>query len=661
MGATGPCGPCSEIHYDRIGNRDAAAFVNADLPDVIEIWNIVFIQFNRETDGSLRELPSKHVDTGMGFERLSSILQGKTSNYDTDIFTPIFDEIQKFAGCRAYQGLVGKDDKDLTDMAYRVVADHIRTLTFAVTDGAVPSNDGRGYVLRRILRRAVRYGQEILHAPSGFFSKLVDVVVANFSSSFPELAIKKEYVRTILMEEEDSFNRTLDLGVKHFKKVVVGMESSGVKVVPAKDAHILFSSMGFPLDLTELMAAELGYTVDSKGFEELMENDRKISEAAEMARKGDSSKDLTLVAEQTSWLQEKNILPTDSSMKYTWNIAPTVTISAIFGGRGNNNDAGFLTNASSSDGSIGLIFDLTSFYYESGGQIFDTGVVEGAGFRFNVTNCQTYAGYVVHVGQLTADSKSITVGDAAIMKVDYERRGFIAPNHTMTHVLNYALREVLIGKNSDNNLTVNLCEQKGSLVDAERLRFDFSWTSAMSPEQIAQVESIVNQQIKSELPVHAEVVPLSSAVEIKSLRKVFGERYPDPVRVLSVGQAVEKLLADPTNNDWSNYSVEFCGGTHLTNTNQAEEFVITEESGIAKGIRRISGLTRDLAKEARQRGAVLLSRLTAMESMEGGSELSNLHKSIKLEVGITWKLFLKDLRILNLFCGFRWIRLLFRW
>lgn len=270
MGATGPCGPCSEIHYDRIGNRDAAHLVNADVPDVIEIWNIVFIQFNREPDSSLRDLPNKHIDTGMGFERLSSIMQGKTSNYDTDIFTPIFDAIQEVTSCRSYQGKLGAEDAGLVDMAYRVIGDHIRTLTFAITDGAVPSNEGRGYVLRRILRRAVRYGQEMLNAPAGFFTKLVPVVVANFSDMFPELRQREAYVMSVIADEEQSFIRTLDQGVKHFKKVVASLEAAGSTVVSGKDAHVLFSSMGFPLDLTQLMAAEIGMTVDTTGFDQLM-------------------------------------------------------------------------------------------------------------------------------------------------------------------------------------------------------------------------------------------------------------------------------------------------------------------------------------------------------------------------------------------------------
>ena len=634
MGPTGPCGPCTEIHYDRIGNRDAAALVNDDRPDCIEIWNNVFIQFNRETDGSLKELPSKHVDTGMGFERLSSILQGKDSNYDTDIFVPIFEAIHaNTVDCRPYLGLVGAEDTDLKDMAYRVVADHIRTLTFAITDGAVPSSEGRGYVLRRILRRAVRYGQEILTAPSGFFTKLVPVVVANFSDMFPELLAKKDFVMSVIAEEESSFNRTLDQGVKHFKKVVAAMEASGSKVVPAKDAHLLFSSMGFPLDLTELMAAERNLCVDSQGFQDLMDSDRKISEAAEAARKSGGSKDLTMEAEQTAWLQKNGIEITNSSSKYEWNHTPTAKVLALFQGRGLST-AGFTDEVTVADGAVGVVLDLTSFYYESGGQIFDTGALKTAsGGIFNVDNSQTYAGYVVHVGSLTAGSAPLSVGAQVEVAVDYERRGLVAPNHTMTHVLNYALKKVLLGEQDPSvTASVTTIDQKGSLVDTEKLRFDFTWNGALSAVQVARIESIVNDHITRSVGVFAEVVPLAAASKICSLRAVFGERYPDPVRVISVGAEVQVLLADPENPKWNEMSVEFCGGTHLTNASQAEDFVLVEESGIAKGIRRIVGLTKGGAKAARGRAATLLYRLSTLEAMKGGADLLSQSKAIKIEV-----------------------------
>jgi len=631
MGPTGPCGPCTEIHYDRLGGREVPDLVNADRPDVIEIWNNVFIQFNREADSSLRELPNKHVDTGMGLERLTSILQKKQSNYDTDVFVPIFNAIQKACGCRRYLGLVGAEDTELKDMAYRVVADHIRTLTFAITDGAVPSSEGRGYVLRRILRRAVRYGQEILGAPAGFFTTLVPVVVENFSDAFRELQSRREYVMGIIKEEEVSFNRTLDQGVKHFKKVVQALQASGSSVFPGKEAHALYSSMGFPIDLTELMAAERGLTVDTKEFENLMENDRKISEAAEAARKGGFSKDLTLEAEQTAWLLSNGIAITDSSSKYEWNIDLQASVVAVFHGRGLKG-SGFESSASSEDGDIGIVLDKSSYYYESGGQVSDSGsIVLGSGAVFQVKCAQSYAGYVVHVGVLVGPASVVRVGDSVISKVDYSRRSFVAPNHTMTHVLNFALKSVLIDAGS-RDATISTCDQKGSLVDEEKLRFDFSWNAPLTPEQIAAVEGIVVARIRDELPVFAEVVPLGSASNINALRKVFGEKYPDPVRVVSVGMSVDSLLANPGNSDWSNLSVEFCGGTHLTNTKQAEDFVLVEEAGIAKGIRRVIGHTRDQAKRDRAAGAVLLQRLSVMETTSGSKELNAAFKLIKQEV-----------------------------
>lgn len=565
----------------------------------------------------------------MGFERLCSILQSKDSNYDTDIFVPIFNAIQKVTGCRAYEGRLGPEDIGLIDMAYRVVADHIRTLTFAITDGAVPSNDGRGYVLRRILRRAVRYGQEILGAPAGFFTQLVPVVVENFSVAFPELVGMQSFVMNVIADEEQSFNRTLDQGVKHFKKVTAAMVSSGLTVVPSKEAHLLFSSMGFPLDLTELMAAEMGLTVDAAGFHELMDNDRKISEAAENARKGSGLKDLSMEAEQTAWLQSQSVPITDSSSKYEWNISHKSTVVALFLGRGTGSEsAGFVNAVSVEDGQVGIILNSTSFYYESGGQVSDSGSVEFDGGVFACENANTYGGYVVHIGTLSPGSKGIRIGDAVEVKVDYSRRGFIAPNHTMTHVLNCALRKVLLGRQT----TGGQCEQKGSLVDTEKLRFDFSWNGSLNSAQLSEVENLVNQVIQSGLPVHAQVIPLASASQVVALRRVFGESYPDPVRMVSVGVDTQTLLQDPTNLDWFDHSVEFCGGTHLSNTSQAEDFVIVEESGIAKGIRRITGLTRNAAKAARELAASLLARLEALERLEGSRDLQDSFKLMKIEV-----------------------------
>ena len=454
------------------------------------------------------------------------------------------------------------------------------------------------------------------------------MVVENFSTAYPELNSKKDLVMTVINDEELSFNRTLDMGVKHFKKVVAQLKSQNSLLVPGKDAHILFSSMGFPLDLTQLMAAEAGLSVDVAGFEELMEQDRLISERAEQLRKGGGSKDISMEAEQTAWLISSGVPVTDTSSKYQSDAKVTSKVLALFIGRGGQT-AGFVDIISAEDGLIGVVLDESPFYYESGGQIYDTGIliIDGA-MRFHVEMVQAYAGYVVHVGKLI-EPGNLRIGAAAECRVDYERRALVAPNHTMTHVLNFALRSILL----NNDSTVQgMCEQKGSLVDAEKLRFDFSWNGALTSEQIEKVEALVVKTIHSELPVYADVVALNEASKISGLRCVFGEKYPDPVRVISVGVPVDQLLKDPSNPAWDSGSIEFCGGTHLSNTADAEDFVLFEESGIAKGIRRISAFTRGSAKAARDYARKIFEQLTRMDSMEAGEELVAMNKAIKLEV-----------------------------
>jgi alanyl-tRNA synthetase len=309
MGDQGPCGPCTEIHFDRIGGRDAAHLVNSDDPNLLEIWNNVFIQFNREADGSLRVLPSKHVDTGMGLERITSILQGKMSNYATDLFMPIFDEIQKLTGARTYTDKIGKDDSDGVDMAYRVVADHIRTLSFSIADGARPGNDGRDFVLRRILRRAVRYGRETLGAQEGFFAQLVDVVVRNFGSFFPELITARDTIHSVIREEEASFSRTLLKGIERFKKIAQTAQGG---VLGGEEVFLLWDTFGFPVDLTELMAQEQGLQVDKAAFEKRFEEAREKSKAAS---KKTAQGGLKFEAEATGWLQSHSVSPTSSHKK----------------------------------------------------------------------------------------------------------------------------------------------------------------------------------------------------------------------------------------------------------------------------------------------------------------------------------------------------------
>ncbi|CAH1419519.1 unnamed protein product [Lactuca virosa] len=594
MGDTGPCGPCTEIHFDRIGGRDAADLVNNDDPTLIEIWNNVFIQFNREADGSLKPLPAKHVDTGMGFERLTSILQNKLSNYDTDVFLPIFDAIQKSTGARPYSGKVGPDDVDGIDMAYRVVADHIRTLSFAIADGSCPGNEGREYVLRRILRRAVRYGTEVLKAQQGFFNGLVKVVVDVMGHVFPELKQQETHIREIIAEEEASFGRTLLHGIEKFKKTVQDVQG---KIFSGHDAFLLWDTFGFPLDLTQLMAEERGLTVDVDGFNIAM------NEARERSRNAQNKQDAVMIvmdADATSALHKKGVATTNDSFKFTWFKDHKTVIKAIYTG------SEYVELASVGD-DVGIILESTSFYAEQGGQIFDTGVLGGSSGSFEVVNVQVYAGYVIHLGKISGKSGTFHVGDEVVCKVDYERRQRIAPNHTCTHMLNFALREVL-GTHVD---------QKGSIVLPEKLRFDFSHGKPVKPEDLRKIESIVNEQIKAELEVSAKEASLADAKRVNGLRAVFGEVYPDPVRIVAIGRKVDELLANPENDVWQSISAELCGGTHISNTREAKAFALLSEEGIAKGIRRVTAVTTDYAFEAIKKAAALEEEVNQASKLEG--------------------------------------------
>jgi len=591
MGDTGPCGPCSEIHYDRIGNRDASHLVNMDDPEVIEIWNLVFIQFNRDENG-LSLLPAKHVDTGMGLERLCSLLQNKSSNYDIDAFTPIFDAIESLASVGAYEGKLGEEDVTLKDTAYRAVADHARTLTFALADGAVPSNMGRGYVLRRILRRATRYGQQILKCEPGFFAKLVPVVVDTFGEAYPELVKNQADIIEIIEEEETAFSVMLDKGIKYFDEEINDGEA---KVVPGDKAFFLYDTVGFPIDLTELMAEEAGMTVDMTGFEaEIfvraapplpeMEGQKERSRLARLAAKGLSGDRLELIAEQTSWLADEGIEVTDESYKYKWDVKVDATVKAVF------TSGGFLGDGESAKegDSVGLVLEKSSFYAEAGGQDADLGTISFEGGELIVNDVQVYGGYILHSGVISTGS--VSVGADVQCQVDYDRRRDVAPNHSMTHVLNAALREVL-GDGVD---------QRGSQCNDEKLRFDFSHKSAMTVDQLRDTEVYVRETIEKSLPVKAEVMALADAKAIPGVRAMFGEVYPDPVRVVRVGD---------------DCSVEFCGGTHISNTAEAEAFVLTEETAVAKGIRRISALTRGAAAKAVAEGTEFEGKTSSLESI----------------------------------------------
>uniref|UniRef100_J3N1C0 Alanine--tRNA ligase n=2 Tax=Oryza brachyantha TaxID=4533 RepID=J3N1C0_ORYBR len=598
MGDTGPCGPCTEIHFDRVGNRDAASLVNNDDPTCIEIWNLVFIQFNREADGTLRPLPAKHVDTGMGFERLTSILQNKMSNYDTDVFMPIFDAIHQLAGngIQSYSGKVGPEDVDKVDMAYRVVADHIRTLSFAIADGSQPGNEGREYVLRRILRRAVHFGHQKLKAKQGFFSSLVHVFVQLMGDVFPELKDNEKKIKDIIKDEEESFENTLAKGFEKFKKTADAVKESGGTVLSGLDAFVLWDTYGYPVDLTEVMAVDYGLTVDREGFDIAMEEARQKARNARFKAGGNS---IVMDANATSQLRNQGVASTDDSPKYD-NKNHDSVVKAIYTGSE-------YVSAASGDEDFGLVLESTSFYAEQGGQIYDTGSIKGSFGSFTVTNVQVFAGYVLHMGSFTEGSKALSVGDKVTCEVDYVRRTRIAPNHTCTHMLNFALREIL-GDHVD---------QKGSIVLPEKLRFDFSHGKPVQPEDLRKIESIVNQQIKDKMEVFAREIKLADAKRINGLRAVFGEIYPDPVRVVSVGRKVEDLLANPESKEWLSISTELCGGTHIKNTSEAKAFALLSEEGIAKGVRRITAVTAEIASDAIQLASCIDSDINEASKLEG--------------------------------------------
>jgi len=592
MGETGPCGPCTEIHFDRIGGRDAAHLVNLDDPNVLEIWNLVFIQFNRESDGSLRPLPNKHVDTGMGLERVTSVLQGVMSNYDTDLFQSIFAAIQAGTGVRPYTGKVGAEDVDGVDTAYRVVADHIRTLTIAISDGGLPDSVGRGYILRLILRRAIRFLEDKIHAPQFFFETLVDTVVAILGNSFPEIKRDPAYVKSVLHEEEASFRKTLARGERLFAIIVEKHKAD--KVIPGPAAWQLYDTYGFPIDLTKLMADERGFTIDRAGYE--------AAKAAAIARSQGESKAVDnlvdLDVHAISELKLQNVPETDESPKYNYQRDAQGVYSfpkssaKILAIRHNKT---FVQSVTAEEGGaeIGLILDATPFYAEQGGQIADHGFISSeAGSDIFVSDVQKKGPYTLHIGSLNLGT--VSVGDVVSCGIDETYRRPIMSNHTATHVLNYSLRNVI----GDS-------DQKGSLVDTEKLRFDFSAKKALDVEDIAKTEAIVNKVIGDNLPVFAKVAPLALSKEIEGVRAMFGEVYPDPVRVVSVGKSVEELLADPRNGSFSSYSVEFCGGTHLFNSGDIGSFRILSEDAISKGIRRIVGATGPLAAQATQLAAEL--------------------------------------------------------
>ncbi len=530
MGDTGPCGPCTEIHVDCRTDEErklvaGATLVNNDHPQVIEIWNNVFIQFNRKKDGSLEPLPAQHVDTGMGFERLVRVIQGKQSNYDTDVFTGTIEAISKIVKKEYKAG----DDKE--SISFRVLADHIRAISFCIADGQLPSNTGAGYVIRRILRRAVRYYYSYLDYKQPLLFQLLPVIANQFETVFPELYAQKDFVERVIKEEEEAFLRTLDKGLKKIEEAIA--QSQQTKTIDGVTAFELLDTFGFPIDLTILIAAENNLTVDEAGYKAAMQQQKNRSRAATSLETEDW---ITLIENVSNKFVGYDSLETNS------NIIKYRKVTA----KGKEQ--------------YQLVLDATPFYAESGGQVGDTGILQFGDEAIKVTNTKKENDLIIHF----TDQLPAAIETTVTAKVDAGRRKAIAVHHSVTHLMHAALRTVL-GKH---------VAQKGSLVNNDYLRFDFSHFAKVSDEEIAAVEKLVNEKTRENIPVVIKSMHKDEAIALGAMA-LFGEKYGDIVRV---------VIMDPA------YSLELCGGTHVGSTGELGIFKIQHESAVAAGVRRIEAV-----------------------------------------------------------------------
>ncbi len=549
MGDTGPCGPCSELHIDLTPNGDTkGALVNKGSPECIEIWNLVFIQFNANPDGTFSPLPAKHVDTGMGFERVTSIIQGtkgfadfanaKISNYETDIFRPIFDEIEKHSGKKygstlPKPGSTGDTEQEKVDVAFRVIADHIRTLSFAVADGIQPGNNDRNYVLRRILRRAVRYGRT-LGFREPFFYKLVDVLARTMGDVFPEIRTKQQQVKDVLKLEEEAFNKTLDRGIALFSTYA---EAAGASAQFRKEnAFELYDTYGFPLDLTELMARERGLTVDTAGFNALMEEQRARARAA----------------------QKKTVIELSQ--------VETKSPTTFLGYDALETEATVLEVVALKD-KTAVILDASTCYAEMGGQVGDSGELTGSGQLWRISTTQKSGPTFLH---FLEGSEAPVTGQKVRLAVDASRRAAIQRHHSVTHLLHWALHQVASQDAS----------QKGSSVTPEKLTFDFN-SAALTASQLSDIERLVNERILENGGVSWSEVPYADIKGRKDVMQFFGDKYGDVVRVVQIGGRAGQL---------DGYDMELCGGTHVRATGEIGQFRILSEGAVAAGVRRIEAV-----------------------------------------------------------------------
>jgi len=603
MGETGPCGPCSEIHID-LGPEMCdmknvpghKCRVNSGCARYIELWNLVFIQFNRTSEGELLPLSARYVDTGAGLERIAAVLQNKKSNYDSDLFMPIIDYTSDITGHKYTSKLGSK-----TDNAFRVIADHIRSLVFAITDGAIPSNEGRGYVIRRILRRASRFGRELgMHEP--FIYKLVPVVVDCLGDAFGEITERADYVSTVIESEEVSFGRTLDRGIEIFNTAAKRAQKSINKIINGEDAFRLYDTYGFPLDLTELMARERNLKVDTETFEKLMDQQRVRARAAQK-----------FPSRATFGVEE---LPdTDDSSKYYTNSVEAKIIRWCdfegchkegsvgidhFGGQGRTHV--------DSDEDIALVLDQTCFYAESGGQTGDCGSITSNNANFVINRTEKLGNCVLHWGKLVEGRFSI---GEKIKAVVWKDREATKKNHTATHLLQWALQDVL-GKS---------VAQQGSYVGPDYLRFDFTYPKAPTTKELKKVEDLVREKIASDLPLTCVVMPRAEAEKLGAMA-LFGEKYGNEVRVVAIGAANEKLLEDA-------FSREFCGGTHCDNTGQIGGFKITKEESISAGVRRITALTGTGLNAYFEKASDIVDELSAMLKVPSEALVDRVGQLIK--------------------------------
>ncbi len=569
MGETGPCGPCSEIHIDLGPERcdkghvpGHVCGVNLGCARYIELWNLVFIQYNRKSDGSLEELPAKHVDTGMGFERIVSVLQGERSNYDIDLFRQIIAGIER---------VTGQSYSQSEQVAFRVIADHIRALTFAIADGALPSNEGRGYVLRRILRRAARFGRT-LGITEPFLHKIVASLVGAMGEAYPELVEQQRHCEMVIKAEEEGFNRTLDKGIELFESIAARLESEGRSQIAGEDAFKLYDTYGFPLDLTQLMAEERGLAVDLDGFNREMENQRT---------KARQSGKFVMTEEQTRW---ETVADRPHSAFQGYERLECQSQLCLIG-----EDQDYWH----------LVFAETPFYGESGGQVGDAGTIAAGDRSFEVSDTVRQNDRIVHLVKKAGDfPRNLTQYTLAVAA---DRRRATAANHTATHLLQAALRQVL----GDH------VHQSGSLVTPERLRFDFTHFEKVTEDQLREVESLVNKAIGQALPVCTEERSYREAVA-QGVTALFGEKYGDRVRVVQIPEV----------------SAELCGGTHVANTAQIRAFRILSESSVATGVRRIEAATGYEALRVFNQERETLAELCGILKTDAGQAVAKLQATL---------------------------------